>query len=180
MKTLVNLSENSQISTQTVRDVTGCSLNKRCCHRFPSAARCRSVCWGGRAVWVIVALTVCRGSHTIQEELIYFKDSSGCMKIKGGAGTQVEKTRWPFKHGQCCVARVFNGDRKGRRKTPLYMLFSIAACAIVLSLLPDRSPETEQERQGGGKEGHRGGLEQERGVLYPKRQSFGAPWVWSE
>lgn len=87
---------------------------------------------------------------------------------------------WPFKHGQCCVPRVFNGDRKGRRKNPLYMLFSIAACAIVLSLLPDRSPETEQERQRGGKEGHRGGLEQERGVLYPKRQSFGALWVWSE
>lgn len=91
---------------------------------------------------MMVALTVCRLSHTIQDELVYFKDSSGCVKIKGGAGTQVEKTRWPFKSGQCCVPRVFNRDRKGLRKTPLYMLSSIAACAIVLSQLPDRSPET--------------------------------------
>lgn len=42
---------------------------------------------GNRALWLMVALTVCRRSHNIQEELIYFKDSSGCMTIKGGAVT---------------------------------------------------------------------------------------------
>lgn len=88
-------------------------------------------------------------------------------------GTPPARTRWPFKSGQRCVPRVFNGGRERLRKTLLYMLFSIAAFAIVLSLLPDRSPETGRRRGGGGR-GTERGLRQERGVLYPKRQGFGA------
>lgn len=49
---------------------------------------------------------------------------------------------------------------------------------MVLSPLLDRG--TDRERQGGREEGHRGGPVQERGLFYPKRQSFGAGWAWKE
>lgn len=78
-----------------------------------------------------MALTVCRSSHNIQEELIHLQRFQWLHEKKGRSwesqpGIQVEETYWPFKSGQCCVPRVFNGDRKRLRKTPLYMLFSIA------------------------------------------------------
>lgn len=145
-------------------DVTSCSLNKSRCHRFHQLSAA-GVCVG--AVWVMVALAVCRGPHTpFRRNRFTSKIPVAAWKIKGGAGTQVGKTLWPFKSGQCCVPRVFNGDGKGLRKTLLYMVFSIAACAIVLSLLPDRRLETERER---GKEGGRGGWGSPRGSRTRKR-----------
>lgn len=84
---------------------------------------------------------------------------------------RVEKTRWPFKSGQCCVPRVFNGDRKGLRKTPLYMLFSTIVCNSALTA-PGQKPrdrEREARREGGGTP--RGSRTRKRAVI-PQKTKF--------
>lgn len=82
-------------------------------------------------------------------------------------GTRVEKTRWPFKSGQRCVPRVFNGDRKGLRKTPLYMLFSTIVCNSALTA-PGQKPRDRERGKEGGRRDTEGVSNKKEGRYTPK------------
>ena len=180
-------------SSQTVRDVTGCSL-KKCCCCCCCCCCCRSpqlsaagVCVGaaGLCGWwgpspsevTTQKFTQNSGGTDWLQRVQWLQQNKKEELGSPSLGHRFRRLAGPLKVESVVFPGSLMETERDWERPHCICSFPQRLCNSALTAPRQRSRESERGKEGGRRDT---GLQQERGVLYPKRQSLGAVWVWCE